>query len=137
MRTSAAQDRQSVARRRVRLRATVRAMATGALASLLVACVFVGEYAPVSESAVLGVPVSYELYTECGLAQSAVDFDASMWTPIGVSAEELSHTPIGLESPRDPGTLTLVEPDRATFRSNTGRVFDFERHAGNLERRDC
>ncbi len=103
----------------------------------VLACTYEGEYKPVSEQATLGVPVAYELYTECGLAQSAVDFDASMWTPIGVEDSELQATPAGVNSPFDEGTLTLVSEDRAVFLSKRGRTFEFRRHEGSLRRRDC
>lgn len=43
-------------------------MSARVLAAVLLslsACTYSAEYVPVSESATLGVPVAYELYTEC------------------------------------------------------------------------
>lgn len=109
----------------------------GVLIFVGVGCSVVAQYAPVTEPATLGVAEEFELWTDCGLAESAVDFDASMWVPIGVDPAELTSPPAGVDRPFDTGTMTLVTPDRAEYRSNRGRTFTFERHEGDLLRHDC
>jgi hypothetical protein len=100
-------------------------------------CSVVAQYAPVTGPSMVGVPEKFELWTDCGLAESAVDFDESMWVPVGVDPGELYRPPAGVDRPFDTGTMTLVTPDRAEFRSHHGRVFTFERHEGDLLRHDC
>ena len=101
------------------------------------ACTYSAEYVPVSESATVGVSVAYELFTECGLAESAVDFDQSMWIPETEDPDVLHRVPEGLDSPFDQGTLELVEEDVVEFRSDNGPTFTFVRHDGSLTRRSC
>ena len=104
-----------------------------ALAVLVAACTFVSVVTPKSGPASVGSSAPYTVYVGCGLRQSLFDLDGSLWVPIGVSNEDFTKTPSGFVGPDDAGTLSLVAPDKAEYRSSQGRVIELVRHAGNLE----
>lgn len=97
------------------------------------ACTYSSETAPQSGPATIGVSISYSVYTECGFRLSLFDLDGSLWTPVDVDPAEMTRVPAGFESPDDEGTITLMSPERAEYRSSQGRVLVLARHEGNLE----
>lgn len=95
-------------------------------------CTYSSETAPHSEPATIGVPIEYSLDTDCGLRLSLFDLDGSLWMPLDVDPAEMNRTPAGFYGPHDEGTITLISPDRAEYRSSQGRVLVLVRHDGNL-----
>ena len=88
---------------------------------------------PASAHINLGVPYRFALNTHCGLDfPVAVDFDQSFWDPIGPGPASDGHgnPPPGFANPIDHGSMTLISPTRARFRSSGGAVIQFNRHAG-------
>ena len=89
-------------------------------------------FSPHSGHADLGVPYRFQLYTHCGLdAPTAIEFDASFWDLVpGPAADNDGNPPAGYGNPYDQGTITLISPTRAQYRSSTGAVSQWSRHAG-------
>jgi hypothetical protein len=88
---------------------------------------------PQSGHADLGVVYRFQLYTHCGLeAPTAMDFDGSFWDPVGArpTSSGGGNPPAGYGNPIDLGTITLISPTRAQYRSRTGTVSQWSRHAG-------
>jgi hypothetical protein len=117
-------------------RAIVVALILTVLAGSLVGCTFTSVYKPHSGPAEIGVPVKDSFFTECGLHQTVFDLDGSLWVPVDVDPNE-QRALDGVETPVDMGTLTLVAPDRAEYRSSSGRVFTLARREGDLTVREC
>jgi len=90
-------------------------------------------YFPRSGRATLGVSYRIELYTHCGLDwPQAMDFDGSFWDPIGPGPASDGHgdPPAGFGNPIDRGTITLISPTLAQYRSSTGTLMQWRRHPG-------
>jgi hypothetical protein len=88
---------------------------------------------PRSGHADLGVPYRFQLYTHCGLAwPTAIDFDGSFWDPVspGSTSDGSGNPPAGYGNPYDLGTITLISPTRAQYRSRTSLVSQWSRHSG-------
>lgn len=87
---------------------------------------------PHSGQADPGVPYRFQLYTHCGLdAPTAIDFDGSFWDLVpGPATDGGGNPPAGYGSPYDQGTITLISPTRAQYRSSTGALSQWSRHAG-------
>jgi len=88
---------------------------------------------PRSGHADLGVPYRFQLYTHCGLeAPTAMDFDGSFWDPVNTGPTSIGggNPPAGYANPYDQGTVTLISPMRAQYRSRSGMVSQWNRHAG-------
>ena len=91
-------------------------------------------YFPRSGRATPGVSYRIELYTHCGLDwPPAMDFDGSFWDPIGPGPASDGHgnPPAGFGNPIDRGTITLISPTLAQYRSSTGTVMQWRRHTGS------
>jgi hypothetical protein len=90
-------------------------------------------FSPRSARITIGVPYRFTLYTHCGLDwPGAVDFDGSLWYPIGPGPASDGNTnpPPGYGNPFDRGVMTLVSPTIAQYRSSAGAVMRFSRHVG-------
>ena len=88
---------------------------------------------PRSGRVTVGVPYRFRLYTHCGLDWPlAMDFDGSFWDPIGAgpASDVGGNRPSGFGNPYDQGTVTLISPTLAQYRSSTGTVLQWSRHAG-------
>jgi hypothetical protein len=88
---------------------------------------------PRSGHATVGVPYRYRLYTHCGLdSPTSMDFDSSFWDAIGQgpASDGSGNPPPGYGNPYDDGTITLISPTLAQYRSRTGLVSQWRRHAG-------
>jgi len=88
---------------------------------------------PHSGHASVGVSYRFQLYTHCGLDWPlAMDFDSSFWDPIGAApaSDGSGNPPAGYANPYDRGAVTLISPTRAQYRSGTGIVTQWSRHAG-------
>ncbi len=88
---------------------------------------------PRSERASLGVSYQFQLYTHCGLDwPQTMDFDGSFWDPIGPAppSDGFGNPPAGFGNPIDCGTITLISPTLAQYRSSTGTVMQWRRHPG-------
>jgi hypothetical protein len=88
---------------------------------------------PRSGHADLGVRYRFQLLTHCGLdSPTAMDFDGSFWDPVssGPASDGNGKPPAGYGNPYDQGTITLISPTRAQYRSRTGTVSQWGRHAG-------
>jgi hypothetical protein len=109
------------------------ALATGLLFS---GCSYSAVTGPHSGPAKIGESDTHFFYTKCGLGETLFDIDGSLWQPVGIDLAE-ERPPAGVGSPDDEGTLTLVAPDRAEFRSSQGRVFVLERRPGDLVTDGC
>jgi hypothetical protein len=61
-----------------------------------------------------------------------MDFDGSFWGPVGTgpTSSGSGNPPAGYGNPIDLGTITLISPTRAQYRSRTGTVSQWSRHAG-------
>jgi hypothetical protein len=81
----------------------------------------------------LGVTYRFQLYTHCGLNYpQAMDFDGSFWDPIGPGSvsDGNGNPPNGFGNPIDRGTITLISPTMAQYRSSMGTVMQWRRHPG-------
>src|ERR1700694_5906884 len=90
-------------------------------------------YFPRSGKASPGVSYQFPLYTHCGLDWPlAMDFDGSFWDPIGPGPVSYGYgnPPAGFGNPVDRGTITLISPTLTQYRSSTGAVMQWRRHAG-------
>jgi hypothetical protein len=90
-------------------------------------------YFPRSGRASLGVSYQFQLYTHCGLDwPQTMDFDGSFWDPIGPgpASDGNGNPPAGFGNPIDRGTITLISPTLAQYRSSTGTVMQWRRHPG-------
>ena len=88
---------------------------------------------PHSRHASLGVPYRFQLYAHCGLdSPTAMDFDGSFWDLVGPgpASDGSGNPPAGYGNPYDQGTITLISPTRAQYRSDTGAISQWSRHAG-------
>jgi hypothetical protein len=88
---------------------------------------------PRSGQADVGVAYRFQLYTHCGLdSPTAMDFDGSFWDPAGPApaSDGSGNPPAGYGNPYDQGTITLISPTRVQYRSGTGIVSQWNRHAG-------
>jgi hypothetical protein len=86
---------------------------------------------PHSGHASVGVPYQFGLYTHCGLDWPlAMDFDGSFWDPNGPASDRSGNPPAGFGNPYDEGTVTLISPTLAQYRSRTGTMLQWNRHAG-------
>jgi hypothetical protein len=95
---------------------------------------------PRSGHVTAGVPYQFQLYTHCGLDWPlAMDFDGSFWDPIVVrNASDVGGSPpIGFGNPYDQGTVTLISPTLAQYRSSSGTVLQWSRHAGPVVSAFC
>ena len=109
------------------------------VAIALTACTFSSTIEARSGPATMGVPQEIELW-DCGEAPSGptiVDFDESLWLPVGADPYELASSRAGGNGPADTGTITLMEPDRAEYRSDRGPVFKFERKSDSFTHEGC
>ena len=87
---------------------------------------------PQSGRASVGATYRFQLYTHCGLDWPlAMDFDGSFWDPIGVASDGYGNPPPGYGNPIDRGTITLISPTLARYRSSTGTVMQWHRHPGS------
>jgi hypothetical protein len=111
-----------------------------AVASVLAACSFSYSSGVSARSgpATIGVAEDFVL-ADCGgphTGPTIMDFDASLWRPVGADPAELaSVSPDG--EMIDTGTVTLVSAERAEYRSDRGPVYSFERQAGTLTFEGC
>lgn len=90
-------------------------------------------YFPRSGKASVGVSYQFQLYTHCGLDWPlAMDFDGSFWDPIGPgpASDGNGNPPVGFGNPIDRGTVTLISPTLAHYRSSTGTMMQWRRHPG-------
>lgn len=88
-------------------------------------------YTPRSGRVSLNVAYRMTIFTHCGLDWPiAVDFDGSFWDPTGDAGQGTGNPPAGFGNPTDPGVMTLVGIDTATYRSQHGKVVQFQRHPG-------
>jgi len=97
-------------------------------------------YFPRSGHASVGVPYRFQLYTHCGLDWPvAMDFDGSFWNPIGAgpASDHSGNPPAGYGNPYDQGTVRLISPTLAQYRSRTGLVSQWRRHAGPQTSSPC
>ncbi|MEA2634147.1 MAG: hypothetical protein QOH92_914 [Chloroflexota bacterium] len=81
----------------------------------------------------VGVTYRFRLYTHCGLDWPlAMDFDGSFWSPVGPgpASDGSGNLPAGYGNPYDEGTITLISPTLAQYRTRTGTVSQWSRHAG-------
>jgi hypothetical protein len=88
---------------------------------------------PHSGHASVGVPYRFPLYTHCGLNWPlAMDFDGSFWDSIGAgpASDGSGNPPPRYGNPYDQGTVTLISPTLTQYRSSTGAVSQWSRHAG-------
>lgn len=103
------------------------------------ACSYSAEAAPRSSPAAAGA--SYEIvFPGCGGepdGPSIVDFDGSLWLPVGADPAEVADASAEGDAYADKGSITLVAPDQAEYRSDRGRVFEFERQPGNVTFEGC
>lgn len=117
-----------------------RALTVAALVALvsigIVSCTFSSVYEPLSPPAEIGVPVEGTFFTECGLHQTVFDLDGSLWAPVDLDPAD-RRPPDGVRSPTDTGSLTLLAPNRAQYRSSMGRVFELQRREAELRVSDC
>lgn len=102
-----------------------------------VACDATSVYESVSSPVPVGSTIAYQLSTRCGLGQSLVDMNGTLWKPYNIPAQELNAPPSGMRVPTDSGTLTLVSPTVVRYASSTGRVIDFEPLSGMLTVAGC
>lgn len=108
-------------------------------ATFLSACSYSSTTAAHSGPATLGVPQEIGLW-DCGEAPSGptiVDFDESLWLPDGADPVEVANPPVDGNGPADTGTITLVAPDLAEYRSDRGPAFAFERHGDEFTFEGC
>jgi len=90
-------------------------------------------YFPRSGRASRGVSYQFQLYTHCGLDWPlAMDFDGSFWDPIGPgpASDGNGNPPVGFGNPIDRGTITLISPTLAQYRSSSGTMMQWRRHPG-------
>ena len=110
------------------------------LAALVGACTYSSTTAALSGPAAIGVPQEVDLW-DCGDAPSGptiVDFDESLWVPVGADPYEALESPSsGGGGPVDTGTMTLVAPDRAEYRTDHGSVFTFQRYGDESTFEGC
>lgn len=66
----------------------------------------------------LGVPYEASTYTHCGLR--AIEFDGDRWAIEGALDDGSGNPPPGFGNPIDAGTVTLLSPDEAIYRSQFG-----------------
>lgn len=95
---------------------------------------------PRSGRASVGVSYQIRLFTHCGLDWPGVlDFDGSFWDPIGPgpASDGNANPPVGYGNPYDPGTITLISPALARYRSSSGGVMQWNRHAGGAVSAPC
>ena len=84
-----------------------------------------------SGHASVGVAYRFPLYTHCGLGwPPAMDFDGSFWDLKGPASDVSGNPPAGYGNPYDRGMLTLISPALAQYRSSSGLVSQWNRHAG-------
>jgi hypothetical protein len=87
----------------------------------------------------MGVPEKVGLW-DCEGARdgsSVVDFDESLWLPVGADPAELMNMADVADGPGDVATMTLVAADRADYRSDRGPVFTFKRHGDTFTYEGC
>jgi hypothetical protein len=80
----------------------------------------------------MGVPQDMQLW-DCGETPAGptfADFDESLWFPVEADPFHFVSPTVDGIGPADSGTMTLVAPDRAEYRTHGGQLFTFER-AGN------
>jgi hypothetical protein len=95
---------------------------------------------PRSGRASVGVSYQIQLFTHCGLDWPGVlDFDGTFWDPIGPGPASDGNTnpPAGYGNPYDRGTITLISPTLAQYRSNGGGIMHWNRHAGPVISSSC
>ncbi len=95
---------------------------------------------PRSGRASVGVHYRYQLYTHCGLDwPPAMDLDGSFWDPTGPgpSSDGSGNPPTGYGNPYDQGTVTLISPTLTQYRSSSGAVMQWSRHAGPIISSPC
>jgi len=79
---------------------------------------------PDGPGAVIGVDYPFDLYTHCGVRSAR--FDGRDWNADPSLLDEYgANPPPGWGNPFDHGTMTLLEPDLAEFRSDAGHVAQF------------
>ena len=117
----------------------VRALLVAVLAIFLSACSFSATTAAHSGPARLGVPENVGLW-DCEDARNGptlVDFDKSLWLPVGADPADLTNLADVADGPGDTGTMTLLAADRAEYRSDRGPVFTFARHGDTFTFEGC
>jgi hypothetical protein len=95
---------------------------------------------PQSGRATVGVSYQIQLFTHCGLDwPGVVDFDGTFWDPVGPgpASDGSANPPAGFGNPYDHGTITLISPTLARYRSTIGGMMQWSRHAGPLISAPC
>ena len=122
------------------VRTFARVMGTRLLCVAIVAtaagCDVRSVYAPHSRATALGTSVEAIVSTECGLDGMSFDIDGSLWVPKEIGPSERHGAPTGFDPDNDVGTLTLVWPQTAEYRTSLGRVVTLIRLSGNFETKD-
>ena len=116
-----------------------RALLVVGLTVFQMACSYSAQGAAHSGPAAIGVPEKIGLW-DCEDARdgpTVVDFDESLWLPVGADPANLMSLADAADGPGDWATMTLVAADRAEYRSNRGPVFTFERHGDTLTFEGC
>lgn len=109
------------------------------VAVILTACSYSSEAGPHSGPAVIGAPQRIGLW-DCEDARAGptvMDFDQSLWLPVGSDPAELVSLADIADGPGDTGSIALVAPDRAEYRSDRGPVFTFARHGDTFTFEGC
>ena len=120
-------------------RAGARGVLVAALAMFLTACSYSALAAAHSGPAAIGAPERVGLW-DCEDARDGptiVDFDESLWLPVGADPADLMDLADVADAPGDTATMTLVSTDFAEYRSDRGPVFTFERHGDTFEFAGC
>ena len=79
---------------------------------------------PDGPGAVIGVSYPFDLYTHCGVVSAR--FDGRDWNADPPLLDDYgANPPSGWGNPFDRGTMTLLEPDLAEYRSDAGQIARF------------
>jgi hypothetical protein len=78
---------------------------------------------PSNDRAALGVPYSFDLYTHCGILWA--NFDGRYWAADPPLTDGNGNPPAGWGNPTDHGTMELVSPNEALYRSDSGMTARF------------
>ncbi len=91
-----------------------------------------------ARTAELGKPYQYQLQ-HCGVG-SPIDFDGSLWDVLGAQDGRdaaVSEDQLGELINAGSGTMTLVDPDHAVFRTQSGLLLGLRRHQGPKAFQGC
>lgn len=80
-----------------------------------------------SPAAAAGVEYPISIYTHCGLDRSRIDFDSSLWNPVGETSDGQGNPPDGYNNPYDRGTIRLLPDGASEFTSSQGVRLRLER----------